>query len=92
MIPENDPIEVTICLGSSCFARGNAENLSVLKKLEQTDTGKQCLRLKGSLCQEHCKQGPNVRIGGECHHGLDAAHLRELLQNTNRPASEHGKA
>jgi hypothetical protein len=37
MLVSDRPIEIVICLGSSCFARGNAENLrSVKTYLEQS--------------------------------------------------------
>jgi len=75
---ENDVIEVVVCLGSSCFARGNSENLELLKNFESQDASG-LLRLTGSLCQDQCKQSPNLRIGGESHHSIHAAQLGELL-------------
>jgi NADH:ubiquinone oxidoreductase subunit E len=78
----NDPLEVKICMGSSCFARGNAEHLALLKKHALCQCGK--LKLTGSLCQEHCKQGPNMAIGSEEHHGVSTAELRDLLQQLER--------
>ncbi len=90
MLSENKPIEVTICLGSSCFARGNAENLDVLKKFEESHTGSIRLHLTGSLCQEHCKQGPNLKIGGHTLSGVTPAQLRAYLQRFAAPARDHG--
>jgi NADH:ubiquinone oxidoreductase subunit E len=92
MTPEDHPLDVNICMGSSCFARGNAENLALLKNLEKSCDGKRCLRLTGSLCKEHCKSGPNVTINGETHHGINPQRLRALLQQMNHPAEKHGTA
>jgi NADH:ubiquinone oxidoreductase subunit E len=92
MIPENSPIEVTICLGSSCFARGNAKNLALLKKYEQENEGSISLKLTGSLCQDHCKQGPNLSIDGRIYNDIGVEKLRELLQKINREKRNHGTA
>lgn len=82
MDAEHDPIEVKVCMGSSCFARGNAEHLDLLKKHALSQSGR--LKLTGSLCQEHCKQGPNLTVDGQEHHGVSTAQLRELLQQLER--------
>jgi hypothetical protein len=74
------PVEIAICLGSSCFARGNAENLVILEQYVQNHEANASLLLTGKLCQEQCKEGPNLMIGGRLHHNVTAARLRELLQ------------
>jgi NADH:ubiquinone oxidoreductase subunit E len=48
---------------------------------------KASVRLTGRLCQDQCKQGPNLTIGGESHHGITAEKLRELLEPLGR---DHG--
>jgi len=54
---------LTICLGSSCFTRGNDENLPRIQEwLEaQGRTGEVLVR--GSRCEGRCQQGPNIRVG-----------------------------
>ena len=32
MAPEDGIIEIVVCLGSSCFARGNSENLAIINE------------------------------------------------------------
>lgn len=93
MTSPNQPVEIVVCLGSSCYARGNAENLVLLKKYAENNAGRISLRLTGSLCQEHCKQGPNLMIAGELQQGVHAARLRELLQQLSKQSrEEHGTA
>jgi len=75
---EAESIEIKICMGSSCFARGNAEHLALLKKHALLASGR--VRLTGSLCQEHCKQGPNLTVDGVSHKSVSTATLREILQ------------
>ena len=61
-----------VCLGSSCFARGNSENLAIIKQYVQSHGLNASVRLTGRLCQDQCKQGPNLTIGGELHHSVTA--------------------
>lgn len=85
MAANDDALEVVICLGSSCFARGNSENLATLNEYAQRHEGSVSIRLTGRLCQDQCKQGPNLAIGGELYHSVSAARLRELLQQLGKP-------
>ena len=93
-MPTDDGIlEVVVCLGSSCFARGNAENLAIIEEHVQSHGLKAAVRLTGRLCQDQCKQGPNLSIGGELYHGVTAARLRELLQQPGTLLrGDHGTA
>lgn len=86
-------VEIVVCLGSSCFARGNADNLTMLNQHVLNNGLKATVRLTGRLCQDECKQGPNLMIDGVLHHGVSMARLRELLQEPNSPLrSDHGTA
>ena len=61
---DNNPIDIVICLGSSCFARGNAENLRDLKAyLERNNIGVN-FRACGTLCVRNCPSGPTIAING----------------------------
>lgn len=92
-LADDGAIEIVVCLGSSCFARGNGENLAILKEYVQGHGDKTSLRLSGKLCQEQCNQGPNLTIGGVFHHGVTAARLRELLQQLGTASRrDHGTA
>lgn len=76
----DDP-EVVVCLGSSCFARGNAQNLSAIESYLQNHNLCNCVHIRGSLCQDECKQGPNLTVCGTHHHDVNAPKLREILQH-----------
>jgi NADH:ubiquinone oxidoreductase subunit E len=93
MAPDKDVVEIVVCLGSSCFARGNSEVLAVLQQYAQSQGPNASVRLAGCLCQDQCKQGPNLKIGGEFHHNITAAMLRELLQQLDGSTRRsHGEA
>jgi NADH:ubiquinone oxidoreductase subunit E len=93
-MPANDGVvDIVVCLGSSCFARGNSEVLAVLQQYAQSNGPNASVRLAGCLCQDQCKQGPNLKIGDEFHHNITAARLRELLQQLDGPSrGTHGEA
>ena len=87
MPEELKPIEIVVCMGSSCFVRGNADNLAVLKEFVATEDG-QALQLTGSLCQDFCRQSPNLCIDGRYLHGVTPAELREKLKHIHEPWNE----
>ena len=60
----SDNMEITICLGSSCFARGNGENLRVLQDYIKRSGLNATIKMRGVLCHEKCTAGPNIMING----------------------------
>ena len=91
MLPEDSILEIEVCLGSSCFARGNSENLAIINAFIQSHGLKDSVRLTGRLCQDQCKQGPNLTIGGDSQHGITTDKLRELLEQLGSPLGrDHG--
>jgi NADH:ubiquinone oxidoreductase subunit E len=83
-MPDRPEQDVVVCLGSSCFARGNAQNLSTLESYLQSHNLCECVQIRGSLCQDACKQGPNLTVSGTHYHDVNAAKLREILQRLDR--------
>ena len=72
---------IMICMGSSCFSRGNNRNIEVI----QEHLGSQALpagvELTGHLCEGHCKAGPNVTINGKMYHEVDPIVIIGLLNH-----------
>lgn len=70
--------KIVICIGSSCFSRGNTKNVEIAEKyLEENGYKDEVdVDLSGSLCQGHCAEGPivviNDRIYTKVDTGLDA--------------------
>ena len=70
---------IMICMGSSCFSRGNNRNIEVIQEhlaMEPLPAG---LELTGHLCEGHCKAGPNVTINGKMYHEVDPIVIIGLL-------------
>jgi NADH:ubiquinone oxidoreductase subunit E len=82
-----EPTEIVVCMGSSCFVRGNAETLSILKEYA-AGAGAGKVRLNGCLCQDNCRVSPNIRVGGRMLHGVTPEKLRLLLNHLQEPWDE----
>jgi NADH:ubiquinone oxidoreductase subunit E len=54
--------KIKVCMGSSCFARGNFENLSFLENYIREKNLSANIELIGALCCEKCATGPNMYI------------------------------
>ena len=72
---------LTICLGSSCFTRGNDENLPRIQELLARGGLEERVRLRGSRCEGRCQHGPNLRVDEEF---LPALEPDELLRELER--------
>jgi NADH:ubiquinone oxidoreductase subunit E len=59
-----DKIMVVVCMGSSCFSRGNSLTLKMLQDYIRDSGIEGRVELKGSLCEDDCKCGPNISING----------------------------
>lgn len=72
-------IEIALCMGSSCFARGNNKNLEALQNYIQEHHLEEQITLKGHLCEEVCKKGPVVNIDGQIYYEVNPQILEQTL-------------
>ena len=71
--------EIVICLGSSCFARGNNKNLEFIQEYLKVNNLKEKITFKGQLCSQQCSKGPVVIIDGEMYTDVNKTKLMEIL-------------
>ncbi len=72
-------IIIRVCMGSSCFARGNAENLAYIEKfIENIDLEAQ-IELIGHRCGNNCSAGPHIMIGEKSYKNTDITRLEKAL-------------
>jgi len=64
-LPTAEPVTFTICLGSSCFTRGNGENLPVIQDYLRQRGLAGRVALRGSRCEGRCLHGPNLKVGAD---------------------------
>lgn len=55
-------LTITLCLGSSCFTRGNREILSILQRYIAAHGLQDRCFLQGRLCEDKCQGGPHMSI------------------------------
>lgn len=72
-------MHIRICLGSSCFARGNGHTTKLLQEYIREKGLTATVELSGALCQEDCSCGPNIQIDGHTYHGVTASLLSSIL-------------
>ncbi len=70
---------VELCMGSSCFARGNSQALSILENYIAEHHLEDRVDLIGHLCLGACSQGPNIRIGTVQYAGVRPECVIDLL-------------
>ncbi len=72
---------ISICLGSSCFSRGNNTNLKIIQDfLVERGLEKQ-VEIVGNLCTGNCSKGPNLTIGEKTYSGVDAPETLRILEH-----------
>ncbi|MCF7848496.1 MAG: (2Fe-2S) ferredoxin domain-containing protein [Kiritimatiellales bacterium] len=71
---------ITICMGSSCFARGNRENLEQVETYLHANRIAAEVGLVGCRCRGECGRGPNIEFNGILHHQVDSGTLLDLLE------------
>ncbi|MFO7895465.1 MAG: (2Fe-2S) ferredoxin domain-containing protein [Candidatus Cloacimonadales bacterium] len=77
-------IDLSICLGSSCYPRGNKANLQKIKQFIEDNHLQERVNLKGSLCLKKCKEGPVLVIDGEIFTKINEMSVIDLLQEKLR--------
>ena len=80
-MPEIPQASITICMGSSCFSRGNGRNIEVIQQFLKTQSLPPSVELIGHLCEGHCKSGPNVTINNKMYHEVDPIVILALLKH-----------
>ncbi|MBP3254261.1 MAG: NAD(P)H-dependent oxidoreductase subunit E [Bacteroidales bacterium] len=71
--------EITICLGSSCFARGNNNNLKFIQEYLKQRNLMDSVNFKGKLCSKLCNEGPVIIIDGQVYKEVNRIKLEDIL-------------
>ena len=78
---------IVICIGSSCFSRGNTKNVETAEKYLEENGYKDEVDVdfSGSLCQGRCADGPIVVIDDRVYTKVDTGLMLDLLRQTLPP-------
>ncbi len=71
--------QIVICLGSSCYRRGNRQVLNVVKNWIKANDLEGFTDFRGELCTGNCSHGPIIKINGETMH-VDETSIIHILE------------
>ena len=67
---QKEKLRVELCMGSSCFARGNSGILMSLEEFAEQNGLSDRIDLEGHLCRGKCNTGPHLKIGDKEYSGI----------------------
>ncbi|HPC99124.1 MAG TPA: NAD(P)H-dependent oxidoreductase subunit E [Bacteroidales bacterium] len=70
---------IEICLGSSCFSRGNKDIVKIVQDIVAKQNPGVRITLRGTRCTGHCSNGPNIVINGKIIEGVSISDIEEIL-------------
>lgn len=73
-------IEMQICLGSSCFSRGNKDVVMFIREYIKKNHLDDKVIFKGSRCMGRCNNGPNLSINGEIIEKVTVSKIEAMLE------------
>ena len=72
---------IMICLGSSCYSRGNADNLSAIKSFIELHDLDADIDFRGHLCNETCNRGPVIHLDDTVHQEVTQSSIHNILDH-----------
>ena len=72
--------EIKICIGSSCYARGNDENIETLENYINEHKEDSKIELIGLRCTNKCEKGPIIIINGKEYCNISYLELKKILE------------
>ena len=73
-------IEMQICMGSSCFSRGNREVVNYIRDYLKRNHLEDKIVFKGARCMNLCSNGPNLRINDRIIEGVTLSKIDAILE------------
>ena len=73
--------EIKLCLGSSCFSRGNKQTLRVIQLYLKDHQLERDVILKGNHCFSNCSSGPVLQIGQKVYEQVNSENVLEIIEN-----------
>jgi NADH:ubiquinone oxidoreductase subunit E len=76
----SNKLEMQVCLGSSCFSRGNKEMVQFIKEYLRKNHLEDKVLFKGARCLDQCSNGPNLVINGRIINGVSKSMVERILE------------
>ena len=71
--------KIILCLGSSCYSRGNYKVLEVIKQYLHDHQLKEQVDFRGQLCSGNCSNGPVLHLNGTMYTEIDENKALKIL-------------
>ena len=71
--------DLQICLGSSCFSRGNKRIVKVIEEYIVANNLQNRIYFHGGHCFSKCEHGPTLLAKGKYFHNLTEESVKEVL-------------
>lgn len=72
--------QIVICMGSSCFSRGNDRTLEIIESFIAEHHMEDQVDLRGSRCEGRCDRGPIFKIDDKIFSHANQADILEILK------------
>lgn len=72
-------VDIQICLGSSCFSRGNKLLVKVIEQYLNENNLRHLVHFHGAHCFSSCDKGPLMHINGKEYQELDEEKVLAIL-------------
>ena len=72
--------EIVICLGSSCFSRGNKITVQLIKDYLKLHQLEDLVFFHGIHCNGNCENGPIIKIDGKEYQNITPDNVIYLLE------------
>ncbi len=76
--------KLEICLGSSCYCRGNCELIEVIEKFIQETSLHDQIDFVGTSCEGYCANGPTLKVDTKRYNEIDREVLIDLLNKLKK--------
>ncbi len=73
-------VEMHICLGSSCFSRGNKEVVMFIREYLKKNHLEDKVIFRGARCMGNCSKGPNLKIDDTNEEGVTISRIEGILE------------
>ncbi len=84
----NTITDLIICLGSSCFARGNKKILETIQQYIKDNHLEGRVKFRGNHCFGRCIKGPVLKIGEVFYEQVSDENVKEILEREFRQITE----
>lgn len=74
-------MDILICMGSSCYSRGNSLALENLEQYIKEESLESSIKLTGALCLGNCTDGPIITIDGKKYQGIHPDCIIDLVKH-----------